>query len=132
VRMVFVADRVPDELRRIVEFLNLQMDPAEVLALEVEQFVGSGLRTLVPRIIGQTANAQGRKLVGGGPGRQWDESSFFEHLETRAPDATDAARRIQTWAKENGARITYGRGKQDGSMTTIFPHLGRKYSLLAA
>jgi hypothetical protein len=61
VRMVFVADRIPPELRRIVEFLNLQMDPAEVLALEVEQFVGSGLRALVPRIIGQTAEAQRRK-----------------------------------------------------------------------
>jgi hypothetical protein len=61
VRMVFVADRIPPELRRIVEFLNLQMDPAEVLAIEVEQFVGRGLRTLVPRIIGQTAEAQRRK-----------------------------------------------------------------------
>jgi hypothetical protein len=62
VRMVFVADRIPPELRRIVEFLNLQMDPAEVLAIEVEQFVGSDdLRTLVPRIIGQTAEAQRRK-----------------------------------------------------------------------
>jgi hypothetical protein len=62
VRMVFVADRIPPELRRIVEFLNLQMDPAEVLAIEVEQFVGSNdLRTLVPRIIGQTAEAQRRK-----------------------------------------------------------------------
>jgi hypothetical protein len=29
VRMVFVADRIPPELRRIVEFLNEQMRPAE-------------------------------------------------------------------------------------------------------
>jgi hypothetical protein len=29
-----------------VEFLNTQRDPAEVLALEIEQFVGSGLTTL--------------------------------------------------------------------------------------
>jgi len=32
IRMLFVADRIPAELRRIVEFLNEQMDPAEVLA----------------------------------------------------------------------------------------------------
>jgi hypothetical protein len=132
VRMVFVADRVPPELRRIVEFLNLQMDPAEVLALEVEQFVGSGLRTLVPRIVGQTADAQRRKSAGTGTGRQWDDSSFFEALEERGPDATKAARQIQTWATENGARIEYGSGRRTGSMIPTFTHLGRHYYLFAA
>src|SRR5262245_57471571 len=34
VRLVFLADEIPRELRRIVEFLNGQMDPAEVLAVE--------------------------------------------------------------------------------------------------
>ncbi len=37
IRLVFVADLVPDELRRIVEFLNTQMTPAEVFAVEVKQ-----------------------------------------------------------------------------------------------
>lgn len=61
IRMLFVADVIPAELRRVVEFLNTQMDPAEVLALEVRQFVGEDLRTLVPRVIGQTAEARQRK-----------------------------------------------------------------------
>ena len=39
-RLVFLADEIPSELRRIVEFLNQQMDPAEVLAVEVRQFIG--------------------------------------------------------------------------------------------
>jgi hypothetical protein len=43
VRLIFVADVIPPELRRIVEFLNAQMDPAEVLALEIKQYVGEGL-----------------------------------------------------------------------------------------
>jgi hypothetical protein len=58
VRLLFVADRIPVQLRRIVEFLNKQMDPAQVLALEVKQFVdrGSdhGFQMLVPRIIGNS------------------------------------------------------------------------------
>lgn len=69
VRMVFVADVIPSELRRIVEFLNGQMDPAEVLAVEIKQFVGQGLKTLVPRVIGQTAEAE-RKKSGVGPAKQ--------------------------------------------------------------
>ena len=40
VRLVLVADEIPPEIRRIVEFLNGQMDPAEVLAIEVKQFKG--------------------------------------------------------------------------------------------
>ena len=60
IRLVFVAGMIPPELRRIVEFLNEQMDSAEVIALEVGQFVGQGLQTLVPRLIGLSA----RPLVG--------------------------------------------------------------------
>ena len=39
VRMVFVADEIPRELRRVVEFLNGQMNPAEVIAIEVKQYL---------------------------------------------------------------------------------------------
>jgi hypothetical protein len=62
--MVFVADRIPRELVRIVEFMNEQMRPAEVLAIEVEQFSdGKGIRTLVPRLVGATARAQAAKSI---------------------------------------------------------------------
>lgn len=57
VRLLFVADRIPDALRRIVAFLNRQMTPAEVLAVEIRQFAagqGDGARTLIPRVIGQS------------------------------------------------------------------------------
>jgi hypothetical protein len=39
VRLIFVSDRIPDELRRIVEFLNEQMSQTEVLAVEIKQYV---------------------------------------------------------------------------------------------
>jgi hypothetical protein len=41
IRMLFVADRVSKELTRIIEFMNEQMRPAEVLAIEVEHFLGA-------------------------------------------------------------------------------------------
>lgn len=52
IRMVFVADLIPPELKRIVEFLNEQMDPAEVLAVDVKQYTGDRLWTLVPHMVG--------------------------------------------------------------------------------
>lgn len=61
VRLVFVADVLPGELQRVIEFLNVQMSPAEVIGIEVRQYAGQGLKTLVPRVLGQTAEAQQRK-----------------------------------------------------------------------
>lgn len=64
VRLIFVADEIPQELKRIVEFLNEQMDPAEVLALELKQYVEQGAKLLISSIIGQTSQAQQRKNSG--------------------------------------------------------------------
>src|SRR5207249_9943792 len=70
-----------DALPILVEFLNEQMDPAEVLALEVKQYVGEGgLRSLVPRLIGRTEQAQQKKAASEAQIRQWDEGSFFAVL----------------------------------------------------
>ncbi|HAS05213.1 MAG TPA: hypothetical protein DCR71_05640 [Dehalococcoidia bacterium] len=54
IRLFFVADQLPGELKRIIEFLNEQMNNVEVLGVELPQFVGSDFRALVPRLIGQT------------------------------------------------------------------------------
>lgn len=78
IRMIFVADVIPAELKRIVEFLNEQMDPAEVLAVEVKQYIGDGLKTVVPRLVGQTAEAQMKKSISS---KILTESSFFDNLD---------------------------------------------------
>ncbi|HEX2520716.1 MAG TPA: hypothetical protein VHP35_01245 [Terriglobia bacterium] len=49
------------------------MDPAEVLAVEIRQYVGQGLKSLVPRVIGHQ-----RKTGAVLPGKQWDEASFLQ------------------------------------------------------
>ncbi|MCC8963388.1 hypothetical protein H8A95_14000 [Bradyrhizobium sp. Pear76] len=77
IRLLFVADVIPIELRRIVEFLNEQMDPAEVLAIELRQFASKDLKTIVPTVYGQT-QATARKRAG--PVQRWDETTLFEKL----------------------------------------------------
>ena len=63
IRLVFIADAIPAELRRIIEFLNEQMNPAEVIGIELRQYVGDGdLKTLVPRVVGQTEQARAHKV----------------------------------------------------------------------
>jgi hypothetical protein len=71
--MVIVADQIPRELVRIVEFLNEQMDAA-VQAVELRWYsADNGAKTLVPRIIGATERAAGKKLTAEsrGPNEYW-------------------------------------------------------------
>ena len=42
VRLIFLADRLPEELVRVIEFLNEQMRDTEVLGVEVPQYTGAG------------------------------------------------------------------------------------------
>jgi len=132
VRLVFVSDKIPDELRRIVEFLNEQMDPAEVLAVEIKQYVSQdlNLKTLVPRIIGQTTKAQDNKSTGSRSGGQWDEESFFKELEAKVPEGVKPARAILEWAESKTSRIAWGTGKQYGTFSPTLDHKGRAHKLL--
>ena len=128
IRMLFVADEIPKELRRIVEFLNEQMTPAEVLAVEIKQFTGQGLKTLVPIVHGQTEEAKGKKNNNAGPKRQWDEESFFKDLTSRRSiEEAEIARKILEWAKDKLPRFWWGKGKQDGSFFPILDLNGEQY-----
>jgi hypothetical protein len=108
IRMLFVADRIPAELRRVVEFLNGQMQPAEVLAVEIRQYEGQGLKTLVPVVIGQTEGALQKKGSAGSPinreKRAWDQLQILDALARKGLDdqAIGAAQCIGDWAKANG------------------------------
>ena len=66
IRLVFVSDLIPSELRRVIEFLNERMSPTDVVGVEVKQYVRQGnLTTLVPRVVGQTEQARAQKIGGG-------------------------------------------------------------------
>lgn len=119
VRLVFVADVIPPELRRAVEFLNGQMDPAEVLAVEVKQFTGErGLTTLVPRLVGQTAVAQQKKVVGASKQQKTDEASYLAEMrQQRGAEECQVARRLIEWAREQKLDHAFTRAQQSSSFT---------------
>lgn len=129
-RLVFVSDEISPELRRVVEFLNEQLDPTEVLALEIKQYVSqNGLKTLVPRIIGQTAEAQQKKASATRERRRWDEASFFHEFETRQGyEEAQMARKIQQWARhhEPSVEVVWGTGELYGGFLAKLKQKGRK------
>ncbi|MGL5083836.1 MAG: hypothetical protein ACRC8A_20325 [Microcoleaceae cyanobacterium] len=121
IRLVFVADEISASLRRIVEFLNRQTDPVEIWALEIKQYVSQeGLKTLVPRILGQTA--QLKKASATGERRRWDEESFFAELQIRRGiDEANIARQIHDWVKQQAPNldIQWGTGDIYGGFTAL-------------
>lgn len=109
IRLIFVADQIPPELRRIVEFLNQQMDPAEVLALEVRQFVGQGMKTLVPRVWGQTPKKETPTPT------IWTKPKFIEAVRQRYGDAAAAAaKELFDWIERQASDVSWGRGSNVG------------------
>ena len=130
IRMLFVADRIPAELRRVVEFLNGQMQPAEVLAVELRQYEGQGLRTLVPLVIGQTQEAAQKKSAGTGPRpkRAWDEAAFLSAIT----DSYGAAigretERIMDWMRRNADQVSFNDNPIWGGMAPLFDRGGKPF-----
>lgn len=130
-RLLFVADHIPAKLRRIIEFMNAHMQEVEVLGVELPQYVGFGLTTIVPRVVGQTAAAEQAKGMRDS-GRQWDEVSFFAEL-TRLTSAIDVvvAQRILAWTKGKNLQVQWGQGKEKGTFVPIIDLTGIGYRLFA-
>jgi hypothetical protein len=129
VRLIFLADVIAADLRRVIEFLNRQMNPAEVLAIEIRQFAGGDTQLFVPRLFGQTVATLERKTASAAA--RWDEDSFFRVIAERSgePDAR-VARVILDWAKTNGS-VWWGRGTKDGSFGGAVDQAGIKRYLFA-
>lgn len=119
-RLVFVAYVIPEELERVVEFLNRNMVSVDVIALEVKQYVGGLQKTLVSRVLGQTAASRQSKSVAREK-RQWDEESFFAHAaEVCEPADVAVMRSLFDWPRERSLRFAFGTGSREG---TFFPCL---------
>lgn len=128
VRLMFVADVIPTELRRIIEFLNNQMTQADVLGVEVHQYAGEDGEVLVPSFIGQTAAANRAKSTGDRVTRLWDESSFLEELTSkRGPREAAIMKDIIDWCRPRFPRTVFGTGAVDGSFSPVYDLGGKSF-----
>lgn len=109
-RLLFVADVIPEELRRIVEFLNDQMDQTEVLAIEIKQFVAQqGLKSLVPRVVGQTTKGRDKKPSAFRNAKKTEGSFFDEMLKNGSSQAeVELARKVLAWSRTIFSDINWG------------------------
>ena len=100
-RLLFVADDIPESLKRVVEFLNAQMPRIEVLAVEIKRFQGTSMRTLVPRVIGKPNGS----LTSEPSRRTLTPESFLAELPSDR--ARNVAVRLLEVAEQNDAMLTW-------------------------
>ena len=105
-RLLFVADEIPDPLKRVVEFLNAQMPHIEVLAIEIKSFRGKSFETLVPRVIGRIAASGGPSSGTAGARRKLTRKSFLEEFPNK--EARDVAEKLLDKASAAGANLWWG------------------------
>lgn len=131
IRLIIVADQIPLELQRIVEFLDRQMHSVEVLCIEIKQFTGQSLKTLVPRVIGRTAESAQKKAS---PSRRrWNEEKFFEAIgNSCTAQEVELVRALLNFGKDiTGRDVDWGTGVYRGSFTARLIIGEKRYSLFS-
>jgi hypothetical protein len=122
IRGFIVADEIPAELRRIIEYLNDQLGDSRFLALEVPQFrAADRVTTLVPQIVAGSLEPP-VKQASSRPSGQWDADRIIAAIEEKGePGAADAARSLLQWASDRRLGIRFGRGSEWGTATLFVP-----------
>ena len=118
-RLVIVVDKVNDELRRIVEYLNACTQPSfQIVCAELRYFATGTTRLLVPALIGAISAKPAVK----GPSelQRWDEPSFLDEIGSRhGPELRDVVRRLLGWTRETFDWIYWGEGQSGGFSARI-------------
>ena len=97
-RLLIVADEIPPELVRSIEFLNEQMQNVDVLAVEVKRYASAGSETFVPTVIGALA-AHPAKTAS----QVWTRTTFPSAFSN--PTHSDAAKRLLEAARDAGGTV---------------------------
>ena len=133
IRLVFVADDVPSELKRVVEFLNEAMREVEVLAIEVVQYANGNEMVFVPRLYGQTEEAKASSSTSTSrTGSEYveTEDEMFEDLDQKRRDGDiteavyDAFVELYEFAAELGDGIEIGGAKNANFKLKVAAHEG--------
>lgn len=110
-RLLFVADEIPKELRRIVEFLNERMSPTEILALQLKHYKSGEHKVLVPTIYGHTSQAEIRKPKAQKPSIDWNLDLAIEKFEELlGNEITNAVKKVLDWTKNKMPNMKFGKG----------------------
>lgn len=130
IRLIIAADELTPEVRRVIEYLNEEMETAEIFGLEIKCYgKDEESLVLVPRLLGQTQAALDRKSGQVGSS-VWLPTQLREAYEQS--QEKEVALRLQSvlaWAVDRGVFLearaknaVFGiKGKSGDRLFTFFP-----------
>jgi hypothetical protein len=133
IRLLFVADTIPSELKRVVEFLNEAMQEVEVLAIEVVQYASDDETVFVPRLYGQTEEAKASSSASSSrTGNEYveTEQELYDDLERKlnqgdiSQDLYDSFVELYEFAENLGDEIKIGGAKNANFGLQVEAHIG--------
>ncbi|WP_062301096.1 hypothetical protein [Demequina subtropica] len=119
-RLLFVADSIPTELQRIIEFLNDQMQQTEVLGVAISRHRSDGLQLLAPQVYGRTESAASAKRAG--------DALTLAEIRAQATSATrtvgerlDVLAARLGWDARDASKSRIYSTPETGSLATWYP-----------
>jgi hypothetical protein len=120
IRLLFVADIISKELKKIIEFLNENMPDIEVLGVEIKQYSSEDIKTLVPRVYGQTSKTIDKSRRKG-QGKTWTKESFINDLNNRtSSEHVKFVNNLLQFVQQYTKHIWFGSGQTRGSLSPRF------------
>ncbi len=104
IRLIIASDELRPEVRRMIEYLNREMENAEVLGLELKTYGKTAeAAILVPRLIGQTQSIADKRVTRRARGGTWTPELLREAYERMADLAlSERLKRVLAWSTERG------------------------------
>jgi hypothetical protein len=77
-RLIFVDEKISEEFRQMLDFLDSAMSQVDVLALEMKQFQAAGHTALLPRLVGKLTDESGEMTS--------PTASFIQEMKANAAE----------------------------------------------
>jgi hypothetical protein len=100
-RLILAADSIRPEVRRMIEYLNSEMQNAEILGLELRVYgEEKGQVILAPRVVGQTQAIADRRAATA-PVTAWNPARLREAYQEASGGETSRLAALLEWSIEN-------------------------------
>ena len=105
-RFIILMNRVPSDLKTLIQFVNSYSN-FSVYAVELGHYKHGDLHIFVPHVFG----AEERKRVPSSGSKRWNEASFFQVLVEKVdPNTAAAMHKLYDFTKSYADEIVWGRG----------------------
>lgn len=111
-RLVFVADRIPETLRILIEFMDRAMNNIEVYGVELKPYkTADGAMLLSSNIVGNSLDVRTKPTYPSRSTGKWTRESFLSRVyEKEGADVEKVAESLLDLCEPLGLKGSFGRG----------------------